>query len=72
MRLDMKQRAGTDVAGRVLLYTPNPRQPGSSVSHWDDSASPNLLMEPAINADLTQVLGPPVDLTSSFMRDIGW
>jgi len=72
MRLDMKQRAGTDVAGRVLLYTPNPRQPGSSVSHWDDSASPNLLMEPAINADLTQILSPPIDLTSSLMRDIGW
>ena len=72
MRLDMKQRAGTDVAGRVLLYTPNPRQPGSSVSRWDDSASPSLLMEPAINADLTQFLVPPVDLSSSLMRDIGW
>ena len=72
MRLDMKQRAGTDVAGRVLLYTPNPRLQGSSVSHWDDSAFPNQLMEPAINADLAHVVDRPRDLTMSLMRDIGW
>ncbi len=72
MRLDRKQRAGADRAGRVLLYTPDPRQPGSSVSHWDDSASPNQLMEPAINADLVHVVDTPRDLTMSLMRDIGW
>jgi hypothetical protein len=52
--VDPTQLAGADRAGRVMLYTPSPFQPGSSVSHWDTSAFHNLLMEPAINADLTQ------------------
>lgn len=64
--------AGADEAGRVLLYTPNPFQGGSSVSHWDTSASRNLLMEPAINSDLTFGLTPPYDLTVPMFRDIGW
>ena len=50
------------------MYAPNPFQGGSSVSHWDVSATPNLLMEPAINADLTD----SVDLTAALFRDIGW
>jgi hypothetical protein len=41
---------------------------GSSISHWDPIAFPNLLMEPAINADLTH----GVDLTRQEMIDIGW
>jgi hypothetical protein len=55
-----------------MLYTPNPFQPGSSVSHWDTSANRNLLMEPAINADLTQSVRPPQDLTLPLFKDIGW
>ncbi len=70
--VDPSQLAGTDKAGRVLLYTPSPLQPGSSVSHWDTSARRNLLMEPAINADLTQSVVPPQDLTLPFFKDIGW
>lgn len=62
-------RAGLDPAGRVLVYTPNPLQPGSSVSHFDVSASPNLLMEPAINNDLSH---DSVDLTLSLFHDEGW
>jgi len=54
--------------GRLLVYTPDPFQPGSSVSHWDVSASPNLLMEPAINGNLSS----DVDLTRSHFEDIGW
>lgn len=54
--------------GRVELYTPNPVQPGSSVSHWNTTASPNLLMEPAINTGLPLTL----DLTRQLLRDIGW
>jgi hypothetical protein len=61
-------RAGADVFGRALLNAPNPLQPGSSISHWDPVAFPNLLMEPAINADLTH----GVDLTLQEMTDIGW
>jgi len=64
--------AGADASSRPLLYTPNPREPGSSVSHWDTSASPNLLMEPFINADLTTILTVPKDLTVPLLKDLGW
>lgn len=64
--------AGADASGRPLLYTPNPRQPGSSVSHWDTSATRNLLMEPFISADLTNNLVPPFDLTVPLLQDLGW
>lgn len=70
--LDTTRRAGADLAGRPLLYTPNPLVSGSSVSHWDVSAYPNLLMEPNINADLTTVLTVPKDLTFPLLKDIGW
>lgn len=59
---------GTDASGRVRLFAPNPLQQGSSVSHFDTSASPNLLMEPAINP----ALGLTLDLTRQHLRDIGW
>ena len=41
---------------------------GSSIYHFDVIATPNLLMEPAINPDLTH----GVDLTRQQMTDIGW
>lgn len=66
------QLAGADPLGRLKMFTPNPFQSGSSVSHWDSSATRNLLMEPAINADLTQSLIPPQDLTFRLLQDIGW
>jgi hypothetical protein len=69
---DIAQRAGADAADHMLMYTPNPLQPGSSVSHWDTSAFPNLLMEPAINNGLTQSVEPPQDLTLELLKDIGW
>jgi hypothetical protein len=70
--VDPARIAGADAAGRPLLYTPNPRVAGSSVSHWDVSATPNLLMEPAINADLGTILVAPKDLTVPLLKDIGW
>jgi hypothetical protein len=70
--VNLAVRAGTDVQGRVLMYAPNPNQPGSSVSHYDTSATPNQLMEPAINADLTHEVKPPYDLTFPLLKDIGW
>lgn len=66
------QYAGADLLGRPLLYTPNPRIGGSSVSHWDTIATRNLLMEPSINADLTTSLIPPQDLTLPLLKDMGW
>jgi hypothetical protein len=66
------QLAGADPMGFVQLYTPNPVQPGSSVSHYDTGAFKNLLMEPAINGDLTHEVTPPNDLTYPLFKDIGW
>jgi hypothetical protein len=64
--------AGADPGGRLLLNTPDPVEPGSSISHWDPIAFPNLLMEPAINADLTHSVSPPQDLTFRQLQDVGW
>ena len=65
--------SGTDGNQLVKLYAPFPIQPGSSVAHFDVSATPNLLMEPAINSDLAPSdpsIG--VDLTDELLNDIGW
>ena len=69
---DASRKAGADAFGRPLLYTPNPLIGGSSVSHWDVSAFPNLLMEPNISADLTTSLVPPQDITLPLLKDLGW
>ena len=60
--------AGADNSGRPLMYSPNPFQSGSSVSHWDVTLSPNALMEPAINSDLHDL----IDITYGHFVDIGW
>ena len=72
MGVDLSQLAGADSGGRVFLYTPNPFIGGSSVSHWDPGAFRNLLMEPALNTDLTHSVKPPQDLTLPMFFDIGW
>jgi hypothetical protein len=68
LREDPSQRAGASAEGYVRLYAPCVAQPGSSVFHWDVTATPNLLMEPAINTDLTH----EPDLTLQQLIDIGW
>jgi len=72
LRINLAQLAGADLSGRVLLYTPDPYQGGSSVSHWDTIAFKNLLMEPFINSDLDHQVKPPSDLTLPLFKDIGW
>ena len=69
LAVDPARIAGADELGRMLLYTPNPLEPGSSMSHWDISATPDLLMEPF--ASPTVPLGE-VDLTLPHFRDLGW
>jgi hypothetical protein len=68
LALDPSQLAGADASNRVKLFAPNPYQGGSSISHWDVSAFPNLLMEPAINGNLSS----DVDLTLAHFTDLGW
>ena len=70
--LDSTTPAGTDNFGRVKMYAPTTFASGSSVSHFDTTAFPNLLMEPAINVGLTQVVDLPNDLTFRLLKDIGW
>jgi hypothetical protein len=64
--------AGADYLQRVYMYTPNPLQPGSSVSHYDTLAKPNQLMEPFLNADQAIAVEPPQDLTLPLFVDLGW
>ncbi len=66
--VDPTKHAGTNPSGRVMMYAPNPFQSGSSVSHWDTGATPDLLMEPAINASLSS----DPDLTIQAFGDMGW
>jgi len=61
--------AGADLAGHPKLYVPTAFVGGSSMYHFDISATPNLLMEPNISSDL-----PPagVDITINELIDMGW
>lgn len=65
---DPALRAGADATGFVKVYTPSTFAGGSSVSHFDTSADPDLLMEPSI----TPLPLGEVDLTRGHFADIGW
>lgn len=69
--LNPLERQGT-TAGFARLFAPNPFQGGSSVSHFDVSMAPSVLMEPSITSDLTTRVKNPFDLTLALLRDIGW
>jgi hypothetical protein len=68
LRVDPSQRAGTSPEGKLRLYAPCTLEPGSSIHHWDTVSTPNLLMEPSINGDLTH----DGDFTIQQLIDIGW
>ena len=68
--VDPTKLQGADDQGRVRLFMPNPVQGGSSGSHYDVAAAPNLLMEPAINDSLFSAAN--LDITPNLMADIGW
>jgi len=68
--VDESRLAGADEKNRVKLYAPPVLALGSSISHFDISANPNLLMEPAITPTLKA--GTNVDLTAQLFKDIGW
>jgi hypothetical protein len=72
LSIDLSIRAGTDPLGRMRVNAPSPVQLGSSISHFDPISFRNLLMEPAINSDLTHKVKAPFDLTFELFRDIGW
>ncbi|MDY7095318.1 MAG: PA domain-containing protein [Acidobacteriota bacterium] len=68
--LDPNLLAGADDNGLVRLYAPSVVALGSSISHWDTVATPNLLMEPFISADLATAT--TTDLTPYLLADEGW
>ncbi len=59
---------GLHTNGYPLLYTPSVLELGSSISHYDITAAPSALMEPAINPDLNN----DPDMTLGMYRDVGW
>jgi len=63
----VNERIGVHASGRALLYGPTNVAPGSSVSHWDVTASPDLLMEPFTSPDVFDQL----DLTPAQFKDVG-
>jgi hypothetical protein len=68
--IDPSRIAGADSKNRVKLYAPATIALGSSISHFDTSAEPSLLMEPFITPDLEASTN--VDLTAQLFKDIGW
>ena len=64
--------AGADYLNRVYLFSPNPYQGGSSISHYDTLATPNLLMEPFAEPNQAIAVTAPGDLTLELLKDIGW
>lgn len=53
--------------GHVQMYAPNPVEPGSSVSHFDDAILPNELMEPSYTGG-----NHNISLAANLLSDIGW
>jgi len=73
---DVIAARGLHANGFVQLYTPNPVQLGSSISHYDEllgehvsqTMGPNPLMGPAISLDLYN----DPDMALGLYRDEGW
>jgi MYXO-CTERM domain-containing protein len=65
---DSGRLVGTDAQGRMYLYASDPIVPGSSVSHWDPLARPNLMEEPNASYQVSHDLR----MEAALMRDIGW
>ena len=69
LTIDPSKLSGADDSGtRPLLYAPSVLASGSSLSHWDVQAYPNLLMEPALNTSVHD----SVDMARQVFDDIGW
>lgn len=60
--------AGLSAGGHLKLYAPPTFDASSSVSHWDSSATPDLLMEPRYSS----ATGNHTDLTTCALYDMGW
>lgn len=59
--------SGRHSSGHLLMYAPNPVEPGSSVSHWAKVMTPNQMMEPSFTAALHNI-----DLETAALTDLGY
>jgi hypothetical protein len=59
--------SGRHSSGHLLMYAPNPVEPGSSVSHWAKTMAPNQMMEPSFTAALHNI-----DLELALFTDLGY
>jgi hypothetical protein len=62
------QLVGADQQGRVYLYATDPLRLGSSVSHWDVLARPDLILEP----NNALAAGHDIRMEAALLRDLGW
>jgi hypothetical protein len=59
--------SGRHSSGHLLMYAPNPVEPGSSVSHWAKVMTPNQMMEPSFTNALHNI-----DLELALFADLGY
>lgn len=59
--------SGVGASGHIEMFAPNPVQPGSTVSHFSTTLTPNELMEPNYTEPIHDVT-----FTAALFRDIGW
>lgn len=69
LRRDESRLRGADAEGRPFLWAPDPAISGSSLTHWDPTAFPDLLMEPSVTAGGAR---HDLDLTVPALLDLGW
>jgi len=55
------------IGGHAVMYAPNPQQPGSSVSHFDEATTPLELMSPFANG-----VQHNIGMAAQLLSDIGW
>ncbi|MFK7887143.1 MAG: PA domain-containing protein [Gammaproteobacteria bacterium] len=70
LNFDPTQLAGANEDLLVRLFVPEELRVGSTFSHWDTTANPNLLMEPSFTTTLETLVS--VDLSAPLFADIGW
>jgi MYXO-CTERM domain-containing protein len=63
--------APLDANGNIYMYAPGAFDEGSSLSHFDEGTSPDLLMEPFASSQL-DIFTNDIDLGLEFLQDIGW
>jgi hypothetical protein len=65
---DKSKSVGTDDAGHALLFASDPASEGSTGSHWDPIARPNLMMEATAAFEPVTYL----DMEWALLWDLGW